>query len=601
MLAQAAAVELLARRAVALLGADLGQEREREECPGAHRGGVLGRRVAHLQAALGERGGGGQVAAAAGADGGLEHEVGVVGEGREALVDRRDRGVVVADLAAGAGHPRDEQRRVADRLQPLLAQRLPRPVEVRPRLAALAQDEVLRPEVVVGEGGARLPGLLLEQLDVAAGLVLRGDALVQVAVVAHPDPRRLEALRQIGGHRVGLLLVDAAREPVLRPVAPDPQRHVGDGRAGLRPAGVVGLDEVEALPPRAAEQAAQPAGVGGLHVLVGVEVHQPVAARRLDGGVAGVGERPVPGEVHDAGAERLGDLDGAVGRSGVDHDHLVDDSAQRLEAAREHLLLVLDDHAQREREVLDRARPCCDPAAAGGEAARPGGVHTGQPRLGAGAQAGLLEVRGGIGVLGIEPQRGPEDVGGGARLAQLVEEHAVVVQEHRLAGLLLERVRETGGCGHEGPHPGVRVGPVGEHALGQAAAGLVGALAVVPPGDVGEHRGQAVEVAGGEAGGGDGDRELDPSAPVCRGCGGRAGRGDGRGAEGHRRSHRRSTVRAFSRSRAPRCREGDRPAPVNTAAGRNPPAGCGVHDRIENYTPDVGSLPIPADLPIERL
>ena len=147
-------------------------------------------------------------------------------------------------------------------------------------------------------------------------------------------------------------------------------------------------------------------------------------------------------------------------------------SAQRLEAAREHLLLVLHDHAQRERQVLHRAGAGRDPAGARGEAARAGGVHAGQPRLGAGAQAGLLEVRGRVRVLGVEPQDGPEDVGGGARLAELVEQHAQVVQEHRLARLLLERIREAGGGGRRRRPPmHRRRRPVGEHAAPPAGSG----------------------------------------------------------------------------------------------------------------------------------
>ncbi len=243
--------------------------------------------------------------------------------------------------------------------------------------------------------------------DVAARLVLGRDALVQVAVVAHPDPRRLEALGQVDRHRVRLLLVDAAAEAVLGPVAPHPQRHVRDGRPGLVAAGVVGLDEVEALAPRAAEQVAQAAGVRRLHVLVGVEVDDPVAGRGVDRDVARVGERAVPREVHDLRAERLGDLDGAVGRAGVDDDDLVDDAAQRLEAAGEHLLLVLHDHAQRERQALAPAGPAPRPSsrAPRGRAVRVA-MHAGQPCVRAGARCGLLQVGLRVRMLGVEPQRG---------------------------------------------------------------------------------------------------------------------------------------------------------------------------------------------------
>ena len=42
----------------------------------------------------------------------------------------------------------------------------------------------------------------------------------------------------------------------------------------------------------------------------------------------------------------------------------------------------------------------------------------------------------------VEPQRRLEEIFGRARLEQLVEEDAGVVQEHRLARLLLERVEQ---------------------------------------------------------------------------------------------------------------------------------------------------------------
>ncbi len=76
----------------------------------------------------------------------------------------------------------------------------------------------------------------------------------------------------------------------------------------------------------------------------------PVA--RVDAVVAGVGERAVPREVQHRRAERLGDLDRAVGRSRVDDDHLVDAGRARGEAVGEHLLLVLHDHAERDADLV---------------------------------------------------------------------------------------------------------------------------------------------------------------------------------------------------------------------------------------------------------
>src|SRR5689334_21673133 len=158
----------------------------------------------------------------------------------------------------------------------------------------------------------------------------------------------------------------------------------------------------------------------------------------------------------------------------------------------------------------------------------------------------MLEVRGGVGQIGVEPRGGPEEVGGGARLAQLGEEHAEVVQEHRLAWLALERVEQVGGAGEERAHPRVDVvGPVGQNQLGEPAAGLVGALLVLPRGDVREDRGEAVEVGGGEPCGGHADREVDPAAPVCGGCRRRLGGGDGGRAKGHSRQSSAGPAPAF--------------------------------------------------------
>ena len=62
----------------------------------------------------------------------------------------------------------------------------------------------------------------------------------------------------------------------------------------------------------------------------------------------------------------------AVLRAGVDDDELVDGVADGGEAAREHLLLVLDDHAQAQREALGRARGGGDALAARGQVAHRG-------------------------------------------------------------------------------------------------------------------------------------------------------------------------------------------------------------------------------------
>jgi hypothetical protein len=190
------------------------------------------------------------------------------------------------------------------------------------------------------------PCLQLEELDVALGLVLGRDPAAQVAVVPHTHRAGLEPLRQVGGHGVGLLLVDAALEAVLRAPPPQAQGVMGDGRARFVTAGVVGLDQVEGLTPGLSQQLAQLRRVLRLHVLVGVQVHHPVAGGVVQRDVAGVGERPVPGEVDHGRAERARDLGGAVAGAGVDHDHLVHGVLHRLQAAGQHLLLVLHDHHQ---------------------------------------------------------------------------------------------------------------------------------------------------------------------------------------------------------------------------------------------------------------
>ena len=59
------------------------------------------------------------------------------------------------------------------------------------------------------------------------------------------------------------------------------------------------------------------------------------------------------------------------------------------------------------------------------------------------------------GRLGVEPERGLEEIFGRRRLEQLVEEDAGVVQERRLARLGLERVEQGRGGGDERADPAV--------------------------------------------------------------------------------------------------------------------------------------------------
>ena len=90
--------------------------------------------------------------------------------------------------------------------------------------------------------------------------------------------------------------------------------------------------------------------------LVGVEVEDPVRRGRVEGDVARGGEVVLPRVVQDAGAVLQGDLHGPVRRPGVDDDELVDPGGGGGQAAPEHRLLVLDDHAERQRQTLGGAR-----------------------------------------------------------------------------------------------------------------------------------------------------------------------------------------------------------------------------------------------------
>src|SRR5205823_7096018 len=131
---------------------------------------------------------------------------------------------------------------------------LPGLLEAGEGRAGVAGGGVLGAEVEGQEG--RRPGALLElaleQLDVAARLLLRAADGAEVAVVLDAYARVLEALRVVGRQLVRDLLVDASLEAVLRPVAEDAERAVGRGRAVAGVAREVGLDDEEGLAPDAA-------------------------------------------------------------------------------------------------------------------------------------------------------------------------------------------------------------------------------------------------------------------------------------------------------------------------------------------------------------
>ena len=322
----------------------------------------------------------------------LEDEVGEAGQEAQALVGEIDRGLEPAGDAAGAHEARDERRDVAVGGEVgLAAHELPGGLEARARVLVLAQGRVLGAEVEVQEAESSLDALValaLEQLDVAARLVLGVADDAEVAVVLDADVGDLDALGLAAREVVGDLLVDAALEAVLGAVAEHAHRVVRDGRAVAELAGEVRLDEVEGLAPRAAEDLAQALGVVGDEDLVGVEEHDPVAGRGVEGGVAGVGERAGPLALDDLRAERPRDLDRAVGRAGVDDDDLVDGVADGGEAARQHLLLVADDHAEAQRQALDRLGGGGAALGAAGEAGQDGGDGRRQRRAAAGAAGG---------------------------------------------------------------------------------------------------------------------------------------------------------------------------------------------------------------------
>ena len=179
-------------------------------------------------------------------------------------------------------------------------------------------------------------------------LVALVDAVLEVAVVADAQRRRPEALRQVERHRVADLLVDRTREAVVRTVPPEPEGEMLRCRPRLLLSRVVGLDEPVRLAPWLARELDEPRRIARLELLVGVEPEDPVAGRRLDADVARLGEVAGPLEVQNASAERLGDLHRPIARARVDDDHLRDRLAARLEAGREHLLLVAHDHAERD-------------------------------------------------------------------------------------------------------------------------------------------------------------------------------------------------------------------------------------------------------------
>ena len=99
----------------ALVGADRGEQAEREERAGADRAGVARRGVAEREALLGERGGPLELARVAGRQRGLADDVGVVGIDGERLLGGRERLRRLARQAERLHEPRRERRQVLRR------------------------------------------------------------------------------------------------------------------------------------------------------------------------------------------------------------------------------------------------------------------------------------------------------------------------------------------------------------------------------------------------------------------------------------------------------------------------------------------------------
>jgi hypothetical protein len=113
----------------------------------------------------------------------------------------------------------------------------------------------------------------------------------------------------------------------------------------------------------------------------------------------------------------------------------------------------------------------------------------------------LSEVALDVGHRVVEPAAGAEQLLGGIERAELVQRHAEVVEQHRLARLRLEQLERAARDREEELRHVLRrcAGGGGEALLDQSAAGLVAAVRVVELGGEGEQRPVALQVAGDEA------------------------------------------------------------------------------------------------------
>ena len=174
------------------------------------------------------------------------------------------------------------------------------------------------------------------------------------------------------------------------------------------------------------------------------------------------------------------------------------------EAAREHLLLVLHDHAERDAHRRVGHGAAAIASARAGERAQQARVRSARGR-GSLASSRAAEVVSTLGQRRVEAPRGGEEPLGRAPVAHPVEEHPELVEQDRLARVVLERGDEPAGGGRE--QRASRRAAV-EHGLHEAAAGLVAVVHVAPAAGLGE----GVAQRGGLVGGDRGDAVLERDA-----------------------------------------------------------------------------------------
>jgi hypothetical protein len=90
----------------------------------------------------------------------------------------------------------------------------------------------------------------------------------------------------------------------------------------------------------------QPRAIVAVDSVVGIQPEDPVLGGVAERFVAGRGKVVAPGEFVDLRAQARSHFPRAVGRAGVDDDHLVDQAGDLRQAVRKVVFLIPDDHAQ---------------------------------------------------------------------------------------------------------------------------------------------------------------------------------------------------------------------------------------------------------------